>query len=76
MAINGHIIAYPVSYNMELETGVETVISESEIIMGFDSETNTFYETIPAESELIVKVIKKIDAETLDSLTKEDIAAL
>lgn len=74
--INGSVIANPVSYNMESELSAQTIISESEIIMGYDSENNTFYETIPKESELIVKVVDKIDSETLNSLTKEVIAGL
>ena len=45
-------------------------------IIGYDSENNMFYETIPKESELIVKVVDKIDSETLNSLTKEVIAGL
>lgn len=74
--MNGSIIANPVSYNMESELGVQTIISESKVIIGYDSENNTFYETIPKESELIVKVVDKIDSETLNSLTKEVIAGL
>ena len=42
----------------------------------YDSENNMFYETIPKESELIVKIVDKIDSETLNSLTKEVIAGL
>lgn len=74
--INGSVIANPVSYNMESELGVQTIISESKVIIGYDSENNMFYETIPKESELIVKVVDKIDSETLNSLTKEVIAGL
>lgn len=76
IVINGSIIANPVSYNMQSERGVQLVISESEVITGYDSEKNVFYETIPNESELIVVVVDKIDAATLDSLTVEVINGL
>lgn len=76
ISINGTIIANPVSYNMESEMGVQTVLSESESIVGYDSKTNTFYDTIPNKSELIVKVVEKIDAALLDSLNKETVPEL
>ena len=47
ISINGTIIANPVSYNMESEMGVQTVLSESESIVGYDSKTNTFYQMSP-----------------------------
>lgn len=74
--MNGSIIANPVSYNMNSNLGVQTVIAESDIIMGYDSETNMFYKIRINKSELIVKVIEKIDAQTLDKLTEERINEL
>lgn len=74
--VNGEVTANPVSYNMQEGLEMPTIISESETIIGYDSETNTFYETIPFESTLNVKIVDKLDAETLDSLTKEVIAGL
>ncbi len=76
IAINGNIIANPVSYNMQSSRGAQLILSESEVITGYDSENNVFYETIPKESELIVCVVDKIDAETLDSFTVEVISGL
>lgn len=76
IVMNGSVIANPVSYNMQSERGVQLVIAESEIITGYDSSNNMFYETIPDESELIVYVVDRIDAETLDSLTVEVISGL
>lgn len=76
ISINGSVIANPVSYNMESERGVQFIVSESNVITGFDSSKNMFYETIPKESELIVYVVDKIDAETLDALTVEVISGL
>ncbi len=67
--INGAVIANPVTYNMQSELGVQLLISESEAITSYDSALNKFYKTIPNKSEVIVKVVDKIDVETLDELT-------
>lgn len=67
--INGDVIANPVTYNMQSELGVQLLISESEAITSYDSVTNKFYKTIPNKSEVILRVVNKIDAETLDELT-------
>ncbi len=67
--INGKIMANPVSYNAQTDTGVQVMISETEAVMSYDSVTNIFYETIPNKSELEVKTVELINAETLDDLT-------
>ncbi|RKD30458.1 zinc ribbon domain-containing protein [Lacrimispora algidixylanolytica] len=67
--INGAVIANPVTYNMQSKLGVQLLISESETITSYDSATNKFYKTIPNESEVIIKVVNRIDTETLDKLT-------
>ena len=54
IVINGQIIANPVSYNMQSERGVQFIVSESNVITGYDSSNNMFYETIPNESTLMV----------------------
>ena len=76
IVVNGSIIANPVSYNMQSERDVQLIVSESEVITGYDSSKNIFYETIPNESELIVHVVERIDAETLDSLTVDVLGGL
>ena len=76
IVLNGCIMANPVSFNVESDLGVQLIIAESEVISCYDSQTNMFYETIPNETELIVKVVDRIDAETLDSLTVEVIKEL
>lgn len=76
ISINGYIIANPVSYNMNSDLNRQTILSESETIIGYDSENNIFYETIPEDSELIVKIVDVINAETLDALTEEKISEL
>ena len=76
IVLNGCIMANPVSFNVESDLGVQLIIAESDVISCYDSQTNMFYETIPNETELIVKVVDRIDAETLDSLTVEVIKGL
>ncbi len=74
--INGAVMANPVSYNLQSGSNVQVIISETETVTSYDSQTNKFYETIPNESELIVKTIGSIDAETLENLTFGDIDEL
>lgn len=74
--INGAIMAKPVSYSMQAGNAVEVLISETETLISYDSETNKFYEIKPYESETKVIVVDKIDAEALDALTVEAIGEL
>lgn len=69
--IGGDIVANPVSYNMQTASETQLIISESEIITSYDSSTNTYYRTVPNDSALLVRVVDKIDADTLDTLTME-----
>lgn len=71
--IGGDIVANPVSYNMQSASETQLIVSESEIITSYDSSTNTYYKTVPNESALIVRVVDKIDADTLDILTIEEL---
>lgn len=74
--INGVIMANPVSYNMQSDLGVQVIISESDTVISYDGATNQFYTTIPNESALIVKTVGRIDAESLEKLTIEEIDGL
>ena len=74
MVIDGVIMAYPLSYNANYADKVPVVVSESDEIMSYDSSTNSFYKTIPNDDVMNVRVVDKIDAETLDSLTMEELA--
>lgn len=68
--IDGVIMANPVSYNMQSSESQITV-SESETVTSYDRATNKFYKTVPNSDVMIVKVVEKIDADTLDELTVE-----
>lgn len=74
--INDSLTAYPLSYNAESNRKVKVILSEKDYITSYDSEVNKFFLTIPYETELIVKKIKKIDADTLEQLEFGDIDGL
>ncbi len=71
--INDAIMATPVSYNMQSDLEVQVTISESDTVTSYDSVSNKFYETVPNDSALLVLTVEKIDAETLEQLTLEEI---
>lgn len=74
--VNGALVAAPVSYNLQSEREVEVLVSESEKITSYDPFGNVFYETVPKETDTKVIVVPKIDAETLNQLTIEEINKL
>lgn len=76
MEVNGTIIANPLSYNEQSTRGAPILITEKETITSYDNKENVFYETIPNESEVIVITVDRIDAETLENLTVEEINKL
>jgi hypothetical protein len=76
IVINDAIMANPLSYNIQSTRAAQLVISETDVITSYDSAKNKFYENIPYESELIVIVVDKIDAETLERITIEELDEL
>lgn len=74
--INGSIFAYPVSFGLESDLGVELIFSETNTLTSYDNATNRYYVTIPNTSAMIVKTVETINAETLESLTIEEICRL
>lgn len=74
--INGSVVANPVSYNLESSREAQLLISESQEITSYNSHTNKYYVTIPKESAVIVRTVDKIDVETLNQLTCEEIDGL
>ena len=74
---NGKLFAYPVSYNFnDNKNKAAVVISESESIVSYDSATNTYYEIIPDGTEVVVKVVEKIDAATIDEISGKGVGRL
>lgn len=74
--INGAVFASPISYNYGNSYSVEVMISETETITSYDSTVNKFYVTKPLESVLNVKVVERIDAETLNRISTEGVDSL
>lgn len=70
--INGDVFAYPVSFSWE--AGRKILLSESTTLTCYDAETNKFYVTVPHEDNLTLKQINRIDAQTLENLTYEEVA--
>ena len=69
MSINGSVMAYPLSYNLNENTSDTAVVfSEKNSIISYDSASNTFYEVVPNASEANVKVVGRIDKNTLDTM--------
>lgn len=75
--INGSIFANPVTYNLEeTKYDAQLIISETDELTSYDDESNRYYVTVPKESAVIVKTVERIDAETLNQLTVEEIGNL
>lgn len=73
---NNCITAYPVTYNLEHNSGAEVIIAESGSITAYDSASNCFYETIPKQNALTVKQIPAVTAQALEQLTAQEIDKL
>ena len=61
---------------MNSERTAQLLISESEQLTSYESNTNKYYVTIPNEDAAIVRVVEKIDADSLNKLTVEEIDKL
>lgn len=71
--VDGAIMAYPVSFNLESNSRAKLLVSETEELTSYESKTNAFYVTVPKKSVVIVKVVETINTETLDKLTVEEL---
>ena len=74
--INGVVYANPIMYNFQEDLKVPVVISETAYMTSYDNVTNQFFEVILDDSEILLKVIPRIDAESLEKLTIEEIDKL
>ena len=72
---NGDFMANPLFYNAE-STKPELLISEHDYLTSYDSESDSFYHLIPGEELSRISTVKRIDAETLNPLTKEKLEQL
>lgn len=69
--VNGCITASSINYNITSSSGVPLIVSEKKTVMGYDNISNQFFETIPKDTSLKVQIVEKIDAHTLDELSKK-----
>lgn len=74
--INGDIVAYPISYLLNYSINAPTMLSESTKITSYCADTHQFLEVVPEESEVIIMTVPRIDAETLNNITSEEINKL
>ncbi len=74
--INGAVMTNPVSYNLNSTRPVLLLLSESKELTSYNSETNKYFVTVPFESTMVVKVVDRIDADTLNEITSEEIDGL
>ena len=70
-ALDGMILATPSSYNINNAGKVPVLVSESQEIASYDSTTNNIYLTKPKPEAVTVKVIDRIDAKAIESLSLE-----
>ena len=74
LMINGEIMANPLSFNQYSPKII--VLSEKDTITSYDNALNKFYVNTPKEGVTSVKKIDRIDAETLERLTAEELSKL
>jgi hypothetical protein len=70
--VDGRFSANPASYNIEHTDIVPIKVSESEEIASYDASTNSIYITKPFDTTFDVRVVDRIDAETLEALDLEE----
>ena len=71
---NGEYMANPLF--MYDPTTTLTLLTENDYIVAYEADRNVFIKSIPAETEANLKVVARIDAETLDGLDESGVAAL
>ncbi len=74
--VGKNIYANPLSFNMQTERKVTTMLSTSNTIFGYDDEKDRFYTVIPKESAMIVVKVDDINSDVLDNLTVEEVEKL
>lgn len=70
---NGEFSAYPITYVFSDKATCEVLVSETEYVMSYDSETNCFYKIIPNDGECDIVEVSRIDSDTLDKLASGEL---
>lgn len=76
LIVGKEIFACPLSYNFETDTKVEYIFGEAGALTCYADDNNKYYVTVPKDSVVAFNVIDKIDSETLEKLTFEEIDKL
>ena len=71
--ISDKITANPVYYNFQ-SGKTPMIIIEDENVTSYDYDSKKFYVTVPSESALITRRVERIDAETLATMTVEELS--
>lgn len=72
--IDGAVFADPVSYNLQSGSGCRVLLSETTHVISYDNVSNQFYETVPDTDELRLITVMKVDAGTLEQMTREELS--
>ena len=73
LSVNGKLMAYPLTYNLqENKTETAVIVSESNSVFTYDCATNTFFEIIPNGTAIRVIQAEQINKSTLDNLSIGD----
>ena len=74
--VGKEIYANPLSFNIQTERKVPTMLSTSNTIISYDDEKDRLYTIIPKESAMIVVKVNDINSDVLDNLTVEEVSKL
>lgn len=74
--VNNIITAFPMNYNFKHNKSTQVILSEFEYMISYDSVKDKFYKTIPHDDVLRLKMVVRIDADTLEKLAFGDIDKL
>ncbi len=74
--VGKEIYANPLSFNIQTERKVPTMLSTSNTIISYDDEKDRLYTVIPKESAMIVVKVDDINSDVLDNLTVEEVNKL
>lgn len=74
--IGDAVYACPISYLYSAKLDHEIIFSESDTLMSYDDSENKYYTTVPKESVVKLVVVDKINADTLEKYTAEELEKL
>lgn len=73
VSVNGAITANPVSYNSGEYWETAHILSETGTSVQYDGISGTFYEIDPEPSEIRIKMVMRITAPLLETMTMEEV---